>query len=207
MSIWVPRSLWFRTIVGGAAGFMLVVGMFALLFHLVDVPFEDTSGNRTVAIDFTRTRQESEVQVRRDERLEREPPPTVPTIPQMSQSTAEVDRSVVRLQPELNLRGNLSGFGMAGGSDTDVLPLVRIPPDYPPRALSRGIEGWVRVQFTISVNGSVKDAIVVAADPEGVFDQAALNAIARWRYNPRIVNGEAVERVGVQTEIRFELTE
>ena len=89
----------------------------------------------------------------------------------------------------------------------EILPLVSIPPDYPPRALAQGIEGWVRIQFTISVNGSVKDAIVVAADPENVFDQAALAAIARWRYNPRIVNGQAVERVGVQTEIRFELTE
>ena len=207
MSISMPKSLWVRSIVGGTAGFLLVVGMFSLLFHLVDVPFEDSSGNRALTIEFTRTREDSEVQVRRDERLEREPPPTAPTVPQMSQSTAQVDRSVVRLQPELNLRGNLSGFGMAGGTDTDVLPLVRIPPDYPPRALSRGIEGWVRVQFTISTNGSVKDAVVVAADPQNVFDAAALAAIARWRYNPRIVNGEAVERVGVQTEIRFELTE
>jgi protein TonB len=193
--------------VGGAAGLALVVGMFSLLFHLVDVPFDGSAALRTVAIDFTRTREASEIQVRREERLEREPPPSVPTVPQMSQSTAEVDRSVVRLQPELNLRGNLSGFGISGGTDTDVLPLVRIPPEYPPRALARGVEGWVRVQFTISVNGTVKDAIVVAADPENVFDSAALASVSRWRYNPRIVNGEAVERVGVQTEIRFELTE
>ena len=89
----------------------------------------------------------------------------------------------------------------------DLLPLVRIPPTYPPEALRQGIEGWVRLQFAISVTGSVKDAIVVAADPQNIFDQAALNAIARWRYNPRVENGEAVERAGVQTVIRFELTE
>jgi protein TonB len=53
----------------------------------------------------------------------------------------------------------------------------------------------------------VKDAVVVAAEPANVFNEAALAAISRWRYNPRVVNGEAVERVGVQTEIRFELTE
>jgi len=207
MSIKMPGSLWVRALVGGAAGLLLVVGMFSLLFHLVDVPFEDTSGNRALAIEFTRTREDTETERRRDERLEREPPPTAPTIPQMSQSTAQVDRSIVRLTPELNLRGNLTGFGMAGGTDTDVLPLVRIPPDYPPRALSRGIEGWVTVQFTITETGSVKDAIVVDADPANVFNDAALAAIARWRYNPRVVNGQAVERVGVQTQIRFELTE
>ncbi|MND07668.1 Gram-negative bacterial tonB protein [compost metagenome] len=63
------------------------------------------------------------------------------------------------------------------------------------------------MQFTISATGSVKDAIVVAADPERVFDEAALAAISRWRYNPRVVDGVAVERVGVQTMIQFELTE
>jgi len=207
MSISMPRTLWIRALVAGTAGLLLVVGMFSLLFHLVDVPFDASDRTRAQIIEFTQTREQSEVQIRRDERLEREPPPTAPTVPQMSQSTSQVDRSVIRLQPELNLRGNLSGFGFGAGADTDVLPLVRIPPDYPPRALSRGIEGWVRVQFTISINGSVKDAIVVAAEPPNVFDQAALAAIARWRYNPRIVNGEPVERVGVQTEIRFELTE
>jgi periplasmic protein TonB len=196
-----------RVIVGGTAGLLLVVGMFSLLFHLVDVPFDASAMTKAVRIEFSRTRRDTEVQVKRDERIEKEPPPEAPTIPQMSQSNTQVDRSVVRLQPELNLRGNMTGFGMSGGTDTDVLPLVRIPPDYPPRALSRGIEGWVRVQFTITATGSVRDAIVVAADPRDVFNDAALAAISRWRYNPRVVDGTAVERVGVQTEIRFELTE
>lgn len=207
MKISMPGNVLVRVVLGGTAGLLLVVGMFSLLFHLVDVPFDGAVGNKALAIEFTRTRRDTEVQVKRDERIEKEPPPTAPTIPQMSQSTAQVDRNLVRLEPQLNVHGNLTGFGMAGGSDSDVLPLVRIPPDYPPRALSRGIQGWVRVQFTITETGSVKDAIVVAADPANVFNDAALAAIARWRYNPRVVNGQAVERVGVQTEIRFELTE
>lgn len=207
MKISMPGNVLVRVVLGGTAGLLLVVGMFSLLFHLVDVPFDGEVGNKALAIEFTRTRRDTEVQIKRDERVEKEPPPTAPTIPQMSQSTAQVDRNLVRLEPQLNVHGNLTGFGMAGGSDSDVLPLVRIPPDYPPRALSRGIQGWVRVQFTITVTGSVKDAIVVAADPQNVFNDAALAAIARWRYNPRVVNGTAVERVGVQTEIRFELTE
>ena len=80
-----------------------------------------------------------------------------------------------------------------------------IAPDYPPRALSRGLEGWVRVQFTITPTGTVKDATVVEAEPRGMFEDAALKAIARWRYNPRVEGGVAVERVGVQTIIRFQL--
>ena len=65
----------------------------------------------------------------------------------------------------------------------------------------------MRIEFTISTNGSVRDAVVVRSEPPGVFDEAALRAISRWRYNPRIENGIAVERKGVQTEIRFELTD
>jgi protein TonB len=207
MKISMPGNVLVRVITGGIAGLLLVVGMFALLFHLVDVPFDTSTLGTAVRIEFSPTRVDSEVQVKRDEKIEKEPPPTAPTIPQMTQSTAQVDRSVLRFQPELNPRGNMSGFGLSGGSDTDVLPLVRIPPEYPPRALARGVTGWVRVQFTISATGSVKDAIVVAADPERVFDEAALSAILRWRYNPRVVDGVAVERVGVQTMIQFELTE
>ena len=63
----------------------------------------------------------------------------------------------------------------------------------------------MQVQFSVGATGLVQNAKVVKADPPGVFDQAALRAIARWRYNPMIENGKAVERVGLQTVIRFEL--
>lgn len=90
--------------------------------------------------------------------------------------------------------------------ERDILPLVTIPPDYPPEALRQGTEGWVLVEFTITAEGSVRDAVVVRSDPPGVFDESALRAIVRWRYNPRDENGVAVERKGVQTELRFELS-
>jgi protein TonB len=65
----------------------------------------------------------------------------------------------------------------------------------------------VQVQFTITAAGTVKDAKVVDAEPKNIFDDAALRAIARWRYNPKVQEGVAVERVGVQTIIRFEIEE
>ena len=71
---------------------------------------------------------------------------------------------------------------------------MRINPDYPPRALSRGLEGWVQVQFTITATGTVANAVVVNAEPKNIFDDAALKAIARWRYNPKVDGGVAVER-------------
>ena len=91
------------------------------------------------------------------------------------------------------------------GQDRDVLPIVRVPPAYPPDKAAKGIEGWVKVQFSITGIGTVRDAIVVDAEPKGAFEDAALKSIERWRYNPKIEGGVPVERVGVQTLIRFQL--
>ena len=118
-----------------------------------------------------------------------------------------IENDVAQLTPVVDARGAMSRMTMSAGSDRDVIPLVRINPDYPPRALDRGLEGWVQVQFTITATGTVKDAIVVNAEPKNIFDDAALKAIARWRYNPKVESGAAVERVGVQTRIVFNVEE
>ena len=91
------------------------------------------------------------------------------------------------------------------GTDRDVIPTVRVPPEYPARAQARGIEGWVQIQFAVTPTGTVRDPVVVAAEPQGFFEEAALKAILRWRYSPRVDGGVAVERVGFQTVLRFEL--
>jgi protein TonB len=89
------------------------------------------------------------------------------------------------------------------GVDRDAMPIIRVDPVYPPSFEARGIEGWVRVQFNVTETGAVSDAIVVDSKPGDPFDEAALEAVARWRYHPRVVNGEATDRVGLQTLIRF----
>jgi TonB family protein len=88
---------------------------------------------------------------------------------------------------------------------SDIMPIVRVPPEYPPRALSSRLEGWVVLEFTITTSGTVKDAVVVEASPAGVFDDAALKAIGRWRYAPSVEGGPAVERQNVRTRVVFEL--
>lgn len=57
-------------------------------------------------------------------------------------------------------------------------------PDYPLHALRRGIEGRVRVAFTIEADGSVSAARSVAATPQGVFEEAAVAAATQWRFEP-----------------------
>ncbi|MEI6066829.1 MAG: energy transducer TonB [Methylococcaceae bacterium] len=85
-----------------------------------------------------------------------------------------------------------------------VVPLLRVPPKYPVRAASRHIEGWVTVEFTIQTDGTVGDAVVVSAEPEGIFDEAALTAIGKWEFKEKMVNGVAVTQRAVQ-RLQFKL--
>ncbi len=85
-----------------------------------------------------------------------------------------------------------------------VVPLFRVPPKYPARAAARHIEGWVTVEFTIQTDGTVDDAIVVSAEPEGIFDEAALTAIGKWEFKEKMVNGVSVTQRAVQ-RLQFKL--
>jgi protein TonB len=78
-----------------------------------------------------------------------------------------------------------------------------VPPTYPPQALARRQEGEVRVRITVDTSGRVVDASVESATPAGVFDQAALNAVRKWRFEPIVKNGRPIEG-SVVTTIRFQ---
>jgi len=101
--------------------------------------------------------------------------------------------------------GDGTGDVSGGGSDTDAVPLVRVNPMYPPRAAARGIKGWVLVEFTVTREGTTENIAVVDADPKGVFERAATNAVEKYRYKPKIENGAAVDRPGVRLVISFEM--
>ncbi len=77
-------------------------------------------------------------------------------------------------------------------------------PTYPDRARERGTEGWVDIEFTVKTDGTTDEGVVKAAEPAGVFDRAALQAVERWRYEPRVVNGQVVDQ-RVSARLRFQL--
>jgi protein TonB len=186
-------------------GGFFTTSVFWLLWSLVNTSFDVGDRAQATQIEFSRMRRDTEVATKRDEKVERERPPPTPETPRVAFSAGGIENNVAQLAPIVDASGAMSRMSLSAGSDRDVIPLVRINPDYPPRALQRGLEGWVQVQFTITATGTVKDAIVVDAMPKNIFDDAALKAIARWRYNPKVEGGVAQERVGMQTIIRFQL--
>ncbi len=101
--------------------------------------------------------------------------------------------------------GDLGSNAAVSASDAEYLPIVVIQPQYPNRALQRGIEGWCQVMFTVDENGGVQDAVVVDADPPEIFDSASLRALSRFKFNPRTKDGTPVKTPGVQYVFRFNL--
>lgn len=190
-------SLWLRLPLALLLGAVLSTGMFWVMWLLVGQPIDMDETIKATRIEFSRMRHDTDAMSKRDKKVEREPPPT-PQVPRMLPTLASVDTSLAPLSVKI-------AMNLKVGADTDVMPLVRIPPEYPRRALDRGIQGWVQVEFTITPEGTVTDAKVVAADPPGIFNEAAIRSILRWRYNPKMQDGVAVERIGVRTVVRFEL--
>ena len=91
--------------------------------------------------------------------------------------------------------GNWAGNPLAEG---DVLPIVRIDPQWPREALVEGIEGYVIVEVLIASDGSVRSAVVVESEPRRMFDRNVIRAVLKWKFKPRIVNGVPVERRAIQ---------
>ena len=113
-----------------------------------------------------------------------------------------IDRSQVQMDTGLEL-SNAS----ISATDGDYLPLVAIAPQYPTRAAQRGIQGWCLVSFTVDGLGNVVEETitVVDAEPVNIFNRSSERAAARFKFQPRVVDGKGVEVAGVQYLFRYEL--
>jgi len=131
------------------------------------------------------------------------PPPEVPDR-NIDMDGGANDLNITREVANIDIGLDIGGASL-GVSDGEMLPLVNIQPTYPTRAAQRGIEGWCQVAFTVTETGGVKDIRVVDADPPGMFDQASMRAAERFRFQPRVVNGQPVEVPNVQYVFRFQL--
>ena len=89
--------------------------------------------------------------------------------------------------------------------DGDMLPIVKVSPVYPNRAQTRGIEGYVLLEFTVDETGAVRNPRVVESSSP-IFDRSALNAVLRFKYKPRVINGSAVRVEGVLHRLAYELS-
>jgi protein TonB len=86
----------------------------------------------------------------------------------------------------------------------EYLPIVRVAPQYPASLAEKGIEGYVSLSFTVTISGSVANVAILKSSHRG-FERPAIKAVEKFKYKPRIVDGEAVPALGVTTRLEFKL--
>jgi len=197
---------------GAAICFSLV--LFGLLYSAIHVgKFVADKSEALQTIDFVRLRRDSETETL--QRRKPPPPPAPPPPPSKMKVVAEATSQGMSGMaiPTLDLSASVTGGPMAGamgkgGSaamfDGDLLPLQRIPPTYPRDAARAGVTGWVQLEVTVNADGTVRGAKVTDAKPKGIFEAAAVQAVMRWKFKPKIQDGKPVEQKGSQ-KIEFNL--
>jgi periplasmic protein TonB len=133
------------------------------------------------------------------------PPETPPETPPQDLDNIDPDAPTIDVgRPEISANTDIGGPGAMNIAEGDYLSIVRVAPVYPSRALSRGLEGFVDMSFTVTTAGTVKDPIVLQST-SSLFERAATRAVLKFKYKPRVVDGVPVEVKGVKTRISFEL--
>jgi len=128
-----------------------------------------------------------------------EPPPELPE-PEFEAPDAQGD---ISFKPNVNTGVKVGGLG-GFSSDGDYLPIVKVQAKYPSRALSRGIEGYCTVQYTVTKTGETRDVSVVDC-PQQVFASSSVKAAKKFKYKPKVVDGEPIEVPGVRNKFTFEM--
>ncbi|MFY0642079.1 MAG: energy transducer TonB [Bermanella sp.] len=157
-------------------------------------------------VEFVHVQQDDEIHTKSRQPKKPPAPPQEPEKPEMSKpefdrSSSDMDIGGLDLGADLSVDAGLAG----SGGDGEYLPIVKVAPQYPRRAAQKGIEGYVVLEFTVSKLGTVVDPKVIEADPPNIFNRAAISAAKKFKYKPKIENGEAVEVKGIRNIIRFEL--
>ena len=195
-----------RFIIGVVLGAVATFVLFMIMQSVIKSdrnPFTDAFDGKIV--DFVRLEDDQELEIKKRKPdpppPPDEPPPDMPK-PEFDSSDVSqgVDIGAVDVNVDLNV-GGIGGFS----SDGEYLPIVKVAPVYPRRAQTRGIEGYVLLEFTVTRTGAVTDPVVLESKPPGIFDRAATNAALKFKYKPKVVNGEAIDVAGVRNRITFEL--
>jgi protein TonB len=191
-----------------ALAMLTTFALFWVMQALVGVSGELKEARPSPRVEFVRLKRDMAPEMKKREPPRREKPEQQPPPPEMNLAkNINPGEAVGEIIPMVDTAVELekaTSLG-AGGGDSDVVPLVRVDPQYPAKAKQRRIEGWVDIEFTIGPAGTVENPKVIGANPRAVFERSALRAVRRWRYNPKIENGVAVARPGIRVRLRFEL--
>jgi protein TonB len=211
-SLTLPKTgHYVRLGIGGAIAVAVTAALFWTMSYLIETADRslDEEGISNI-VDFVRLKRDEEIQ-RRQLKPEKPPPPEAPPpqppTPQLENLNPNAEKiaiSAVPVETDIEMSG---GFSLGVG-EGDYLPIVKVAPIYPQRALSRGIEGYCVVQYTVTRQGTTRDPFVVPGQcTSSLFESASVQASMKFKYKPRIIDGQAVEVPGVQNKFTYEIEE
>jgi len=207
--------LWRRgTFVCG--GVLVALLLFLLMNGLISGRSDTQQDRRpTQMIDMVRLDDPEVLQIKQRIRPKKPPPPKQPPPPPRLQTPkTQPPRNLARIDmPKIDIPVVGGDGPYLGGwapsealEEGDAVPIVRIQPQWPQRALVDGTEGSVRVEILIGADGSVKDVQVLESTPGALFVRNTIRTVFRWKFKPRIVDGIAIERRAAAT-IDFKLND
>jgi len=200
-----------RMVIGIILAAAVTLSLFWVMQYLIATADRSLNKDDTSSmLDFVRVKRDESIQ-RRQLKPKKPPPPEAappqPPTPQLDDLNPNAEKiaiSAVPVETDIEMTG---GFSLGVG-EGDYLPIVKVAPIYPNRALTRGVEGFCVVQYTVTSLGTTKDPVVVESQcTSSLFHRASINAAMKFKYKPRIIDGEAVEVPGVQNKFTYEITE
>jgi protein TonB len=194
-----------RLIIGGLLAIPVAGGLFFIMQYLIasaDPQIDDSKQRKLADIHMPEREIETNLNERKPDKVDdpEEPPPDLDT-PDVDM---DMDMEVINIAPQAAVDVSINSSGMATG-DGEYLPIVKVAPIYPRRAQTRGITGYCIIEYTVTTSGAIKDPVAVDCDPSGVFEKASLKASLKFKYKPRVVDGEPIEVAGVQNKFTYEL--
>ncbi len=201
----MPATL--RSIVGAVAAVPIALGLFYLMQSLIDTQFEQEDVKTRKIADIVVPDKVIETNLKEvlPEKVEDpdEPPPDMEPL----DFDTDLDMSTANMAPTVAVSVSINASGLSSG-DGEYLPIVKVAPIYPRRAQTRGITGYCIVTYTVTTTGAIRDPYVeneTDCSPKGIFERASLKAALKFKYKPRVVDGQAIEVAGVQNKFTYEL--
>jgi protein TonB len=201
----MPATL--RSLLGAVAAVPIALGLFYLMQSLIDTQFEQEDVKTRKIADIVVPDKVIETNLKEvlPEKVEDpdEPPPDMEPL----DFDTDLDMSTANMAPTVAVNVSINASGLSSG-DGEYLPIVKVAPIYPRRAQTRGITGYCIVTYTVTTTGAIRDPYVeneTDCSPKGIFERASLKAALKFKYKPRVVDGEAIEVAGVQNKFTYEL--
>ncbi len=201
-----------RLLIATPIALSCVVAIFSLMAWMVDTSHR-RAPEPSEALSFNMVMVENEQDVQRRQRSIPEQPqaPEVPEQMPTSQANTQLTQVSPIAQPMLGLDTAVDGLAISAptfgdfGVNQQAMPLYRVEPRYPTKALKRGAEGYVVMKFTIDPTGKPIDVEVVEANPKRMFEREAIRALKKWKYQPKVVDGGAISQLGQTVRLEFKI--